>query len=192
MPCLGTIAPCLTIFLSHELSHEFEVVRLWEQPTEIFLQRPGLLPYATLSQTRDRPAILRQVAQTIEALPDRQQQSNLSAASGILAALVLDKALIQRLLWRELMQESSIYQELRAEARAEARAEVRLEGLLEGRLEGERSLISRLLNRRVGHLPEPLKEKINSLSLSQLELLGEALLDFSALADLEAWLMQQE
>lgn len=26
--------------------HEFNVVRLWEEPTELFLQTPGLLPFA--------------------------------------------------------------------------------------------------------------------------------------------------
>ncbi|MFB2833567.1 DUF4351 domain-containing protein [Floridanema evergladense] len=34
--------------------------------------------------------------------------------------------------------------------------------------------------------------QINTLSITQLELLGEALLDFSNLSDLEVWLTQQE
>jgi predicted transposase/invertase (TIGR01784 family) len=83
-------------FTANRLHHEFEVVRLWEQSTEIFLQRPGLLPYAVLSQASDRPAVLREVARAIDALPDRQQQSNLAAASGILSGLVLDKQVIHR------------------------------------------------------------------------------------------------
>jgi predicted transposase YdaD len=192
-----------TTFTANRLNHEFEVVRLWEQPTEIFLQRPGLLPYASLSQTSDRPAVLREVAKRIESLPGQQQRSNLSAASGILAALVLDKTLVRQLLRRELMRESSIYQELREEARAEARAEVQAEVLAEARaevlaevqaevrLEGERSLILRQLPRRVGALPETVKGKIEALSLPQLESLGEALLDFANLSDLETWLAEQ-
>lgn len=46
-----------TTFIANRLRHEFEVVRLWEQPTEIFFQRPGLLPYAALSQTSDRVSV---------------------------------------------------------------------------------------------------------------------------------------
>jgi len=54
--------------------------------------------------------------------------------------------------------------------------------------QGERSLILRLLSRRVGEVPEEMRSQINQLSIDQLEQLGEALLDFSTCADLEAWL----
>ncbi|MFN6529432.1 DUF2887 domain-containing protein [Nostoc sp. ChiSLP03a] len=58
----------------------------------------------------------------------------------------------------------------------------------EGREEEARSLILRLLNRRVGEFPESLQRQIQGLSVEQLEALGDALLDFSTLADLEGWL----
>ncbi|OLP15401.1 flagellar assembly protein H [Leptolyngbya sp. 'hensonii'] len=86
-----------TTFVANRLRHEFQVVRLWEQPPEIFLKRPGLLPYAVLSQTSDHSGVLREVAQVIDTLPSRQQQSNLTAASGILAGLVLSKQVVRRL-----------------------------------------------------------------------------------------------
>ena len=57
--------------------------------------------------------------------------------------------------------------------------------------QGKRSLILRQLTRRVGELPESVRSQIDHLSLPQLEALGEALLDFSNLADLEAWLADQ-
>jgi predicted transposase/invertase (TIGR01784 family) len=203
-----------TTFTANQLRHEFEVVRLWEQPTEIFLQRPGLLPHAALSQTNDRSSILREVAKAIDTLPDKQQQRNLSAACGILAGLVLDKQMIRRVLRRELMQESVIYQELREEAREEARRELhqelreeareearrelhqelrkeaREEVRLEERLAGERSLIFRLLTRKVGEVPSVAKSQIETLNLTQLEELGEALLNFATLDDLRNWLEQ--
>ena len=56
---------------------------------------------------------------------------------------------------------------------------------------GERSLVLRLLNRRVGTLPETIQTQVESLPLERLEMLGEALLDFTGLADLENWLSQQ-
>ncbi|MCU0570387.1 MAG: DUF4351 domain-containing protein [Oculatellaceae cyanobacterium Prado106] len=52
----------------------------------------------------------------------------------------------------------------------------------------ERSLILRQLNRRVGEIPAPTLEQIQALSLEQLESLGEALLDFTSIADLTQWL----
>ncbi|NJL39753.1 MAG: DUF4351 domain-containing protein [Leptolyngbyaceae cyanobacterium RM2_2_4] len=54
--------------------------------------------------------------------------------------------------------------------------------------QAERSLILRLLKRRVGEVPESLITQIESLPIEQLEALGEALLDFSSMADLENWL----
>jgi hypothetical protein len=52
----------------------------------------------------------------------------------------------------------------------------------------ERSLILRQLNRRVGQLPDVVILQVESLPIQQLEALGEALLDFTSLADLESWL----
>lgn len=56
--------------------------------------------------------------------------------------------------------------------------------------EAERSLIFRLLTRRVGEVPELLRTRIEALSIDQLELLGEALLDFSSVEDLKIWLTE--
>jgi Domain of unknown function (DUF4351) len=62
---------------------------------------------------------------------------------------------------------------------------------LEGKEEGQQDLIIRLLNRRFGEIDAALIERIRELSIEQLEGLVEALLDFSVVADLEAWLNQQ-
>jgi predicted transposase YdaD len=66
--------------------------------------------------------------------------------------------------------------------------EGRQEGRQEGKQEGEAQLIIRLLNRRCGVLSPNQEAQIRSLDLNQLESLGEALLDFTTMADLEAWL----
>ncbi|MDT9324094.1 MAG: DUF4351 domain-containing protein, partial [Limnospira sp. PMC 1290.21] len=47
----------------------------------------------------------------------------------------------------------------------------------------------RLLNRRLGSLPETVIGQINQLPLPALEELGEALLDFSEIDDLRVWLV---
>lgn len=61
-------------------------------------------------------------------------------------------------------------------------------GYERGREEGEQTLVLRLLQKRVGELPEKVRERIQTLSLDQLEALGEALLDFTAIEDLFSWL----
>ncbi|WP_442936558.1 hypothetical protein [Nostoc sp.] len=37
-------------FVLENTRYEFGVICFWEQPSEIFLNTPGLLPFATLSQ----------------------------------------------------------------------------------------------------------------------------------------------
>jgi hypothetical protein len=61
----------------------------------------------------------------------------------------------------------------------------------EGRLEVGQDLILRQLNRRLGEIDASLIERIKRLSIEQLENLGEALLDFSTVVDLETWFNQQ-
>jgi uncharacterized protein DUF4351 len=60
--------------------------------------------------------------------------------------------------------------------------------LEEGRQEGQRGIIQRQLERRLGNLSPAVDERLRALSSEQLELLAEALLDFHAPTDLEAWL----
>lgn len=61
-------------------------------------------------------------------------------------------------------------------------------GITEGKQEGEQNIVGRQLQKRVGELPKETKAKIQTLSLNQLEELGEALLDFTAIEDLLNWL----
>jgi len=58
----------------------------------------------------------------------------------------------------------------------------------EGREQGERNLLVRQLSKRFGKLTNSYIENINSLTIVQLEDLGEALLDFGDITDLEQWL----
>lgn len=60
----------------------------------------------------------------------------------------------------------------------------------QGAEEEARSLVLRLLARKVGELPQLVRLQIDPLSTTQLEALGEALLDFSSLSDLETWLAE--
>jgi predicted transposase/invertase (TIGR01784 family) len=77
------------------------------------------------------------------------------------------------------LEQTRVYQEAKAEGEliGEARGEAK-----------EQALILRLLKRRVGTVSIDLEAQIKALPLAQLEELGEALLDFSQMSDLVAWL----
>jgi predicted transposase YdaD len=66
--------------------------------------------------------------------------------------------------------------------------EIKRAGHQEGRQEGEANLVLRQLKRRLGELSVAQEERVRELSVEQLEDLGEALLDFTAMADLESHL----
>jgi Domain of unknown function (DUF4351) len=68
------------------------------------------------------------------------------------------------------------------------REETLQEGRQEGEQAGEARLVLRQLSRRMGGLSPEVRSQIQSLSLPQLESLGEALLDFSQPSDLQDWL----
>ena len=76
------------------------------------------------------------------------------------------------------MRESVIYQEILEEGRQE------------GRQEGEAKIVLRQLSRRLGLFSADLKQRIESLPVARLEELGDALLDFHEVKDLEDWLAQ--
>jgi predicted transposase/invertase (TIGR01784 family) len=61
----------------------------------------------------------------------------------------------------------------------------------EGRQDGEMILLIRQLSKRFGKLKDIYIENINSLNIEQLEKLGEALLDFTDINDLETWLKSE-
>jgi hypothetical protein len=62
------------------------------------------------------------------------------------------------------------------------------QGIGLGLQQGKEVLLVRLIARRFGQAPIALTKSLDRLSAEQLDELGEALLDFSSLADLESWL----
>ncbi len=105
-----------------------------------------------------------------------EKRAEISSYTQILAGLKYKKDLIRQLFREGMMRESVIYQEILAE------------GEQKGRETEGRTLIFRQLTRRVGELPQDVRQRIETLSLEQLENLGEALLDFQGIADLQVWL----
>jgi predicted transposase/invertase (TIGR01784 family) len=86
------------------------------------------------------------------------------------------------------LKETRVYREIKEEGREQGLEQGLEQGREQGREAEARSLIFRQLTKRVGELPQQLRQRLESLSLQQLENLGEALLDFTSMADLQAWL----
>jgi predicted transposase YdaD len=116
------------------------------------------------------------VAARIEEIGVGKVQADLAATASILAGLVLNRDLVKQILRRDIMRESVIYQDILEEGEAKGRA-----------VEAT-ALVIRQLTRKLGNINPNLLAKIEALSLERVELLGEDLLDFTAISDLEQWL----
>jgi predicted transposase/invertase (TIGR01784 family) len=88
------------------------------------------------------------------------------------------------------LQQTRVYQEARLEGKAEGETIGEVRGLERGRTQEGQALVLRLLTRKLGPIDPQLQARINTLTIEQLESLGEALLDFTSLSDLEAWFSQ--
>jgi Domain of unknown function (DUF4351) len=78
-------------------------------------------------------------------------------------------------------QEGTMPYVTRIERRAEAR----------GAANAERALVIRQLGRKLGALPEAVLEQLHQLSIEQVEALGDALLDWGTIGELEGWLLER-
>ena len=105
---------------------------------------------------------LRQVAQQIETIADKNIQSNIAAATYIISGLTLNKEIIHRLLRTEIMKESVTYQEilLEGEAKGEAR------GKAEGKAEAAKQIALNMLN---SGITIDLVAQFTGLSLEQIQ-----------------------
>ncbi len=134
--------------------------------------------FATLT-AQPTEELLMQVASEVGKMEPAAQRQELSSYVQIMAGLRFNKTLVKRLFREDIMKESVIYQEIfeTGEQQGEQRA-----------LQREKALILRLISRQVGEVPQDLRSTVELLSIDRLEALGEALLDFSSLQDLQNWL----
>jgi len=172
--------------------HGYRVLRLWEQDPALLLSVPGLLPLAALSQTNSPRTLLEQIATQIATIEEPTQQADLLACTQVLAGLRFEKDLIRQLFRKETMRGSVIYQEIREDGLLEGRQLGLQLGLEEGRKNEALSFVTRQLTRRIGAIAPQISEQIQTLSVEELENLGEALLDFSEAADLVNWLNERQ
>lgn len=164
--------------------HRYRVIRLWEEDPTPLLTNPALLPLATLAKSDSPNALLEQVAAQVGMIEEPRQRGNLAACVSVLAGLRFDDNLVNQLFRDEIMQESVTYQRILQKGLQQ--------GLQQGKQQEARAMIIRQLTRRFGVVAPQVREQIDNLSITQLEDLGEALLDFSSTTDLTGWLNQHQ
>lgn len=170
-------------YVNEMTTHRYQVIRMWEQDSELFLNNRALLPLAPLTKTDSPFGLLSQVAQSFATISDKEAKQNIATYTEIIARLRIEKDLIHQLLREDIMLESVIYQDILHK------------GELKGKQIGEQKeafqFLNRMLNRRFGEIDSSIIERLKVLSKEELETLGETLFDLSELADLEIWLNQQ-
>ncbi|CBN56128.1 MULTISPECIES: DUF4351 domain-containing protein [Kamptonema] len=165
-------------------THRYRIIRMWEQNPAPLLVTPELLPLAALAQSDNPNTLLEQVAQQVAIIEETEQRNNISACVFVLAGLRFEKKLIRQLFREDIMRESVTYQDILQQGVQQ--------GVQQGMQRGEVAILQRQISRRFGELEPQLSEQIQRLAIPQLENLGEALLDFSNVADLAAWLQVQQ
>ncbi|MGB8699783.1 MAG: DUF4351 domain-containing protein, partial [Thermosynechococcaceae cyanobacterium] len=139
----------------------------------------ALLPFVPILKDGGNQQTVRRA---LVQLQKNEELVELESLLGFFASFVLDTELVRQIMrWDvTVLRDSPWYLEIRQEGRQEDE--------LRGRTEEARSLVLRLLARRIGTLPIDTEVQVQELNLPQLEALGEALLDFSSPGDLTNWL----
>ena len=166
-----------------QTQHRYRVVRLWEQNPEPLLAEPGLLPLAVLANSNNSQQLLTQVSEALTAIENPQQRRELATGCYILGGLKFEEQQLIHFIGEEVMEESVTYQAILQK------------GLQQGLEQGSKRegvlLVKRLIQRRLGNLSAELEQRIENLSLSQLEDLAEALLEWNRWDELTHWLDNQ-
>lgn len=190
-------------FQQQNTRHCYRVIRLWEIEPEPFFELPSLLPLAVLAKTNEPEQLLRQVSQRLDNIEDKEEQLNLQAATQILAGLKFSDDIINQLFREEIMQESVVYQKILNRGISQGREEGLQQGLeqglekglkkglQQGETQGRILLLRKMLMRKFPAVNEQLLEQLFELPQSQLETLGEVLLDMQSLTELEEWFAQR-
>ena len=131
-----------------------------------------------ISKNDDTDQYLNALVSSVQSRTDFQNQAIIELVSTIMVYKFpeLSREEIQAMFTVSDLKQTKVYQEALDE------------GLEQGREQGAQGLVLRQLNRQFGQLPSGIQDKISGLPLEQLELLADALLDFSDRKDLEEWL----
>lgn len=175
------------------LEFNFESIQLNRLNWRDFLNHPNPVAAALMSKMRiaaeDRPRVKAQCLRLLATL--RLDPARTRLISGFIDTYLKLNAIEEQVFQAEIAKIEPREQEQVMEI-VTSWMERGIEQGIERGIERERALVRRLLTKRVGELPSSLRDRIDHLPIEPIESLGEALLEFETLADLEAWLAANE
>ena len=179
-------------FLGIRAYQEYRVINLWEVSAEIVFREKisTLLPFVPILKGGGEETVVRTALRELRA---NESLEDLEPLLSFFASFVLEIPIVQEIMrWdMTVLRESPWYQEILREGLQLGEQRGIQLGRQEGRQEGEAELIIRLLTRRFGSLDLAITEKVKSLSIPQLETLGDRILDLGSREELLSWLNEQ-
>lgn len=156
---------------------EFDVLCVWELGAAELLGRgePGLLPLVPFAGDAT-PALVEDAMRVLAGVQPRRRRAELQTALAAFAGNVYPETRWLGRIPREILMESTVYQEIMAEGRAEGR--------VEGRVEGQRELVALLIAKRLGDGALPLVLRLSLCTEAALARAAELVATVSGDADL--------
>jgi predicted transposase YdaD len=164
---------------------DYKVINLWEVEANLVFEQKisSLLPFVPILKGGGNEAT---ATTALRELRQNEDLEDLEPLLSFFASFVLEIPIVQQIMrWdMTVLRESPWYQTILQEGLAQGEQK----GLQQGGKREALVLISRQLKKRFGEESETLKPQIETLSIEQLESLGESLFDFQSLDDAIAWL----
>jgi predicted transposase YdaD len=148
-----------------EISFRYRVIRIWQIPTEEFLDGPlATLPFAPVARTsrRDLPRVIRRLEERLSREATPSDADFLRTATHVLLGLRYSRDFVENLMSSNVLELSSTYQGI----------------LSDGAIRATKDLIFRLGRKRLGELSSAQLEQVEALQdKERLEALAERLLE---------------
>ncbi len=176
------------------LQFQYRVIQLNRLPWRKFVNQENPVASALMAKmkmsARDRPKVKAECLRLLAGLKLDPARATLIGGfiDSYLRLTAQEMQQYERELARFTPTERKATMEITTSWHLAGRAEGRTEGRVEGRTEGKETLVLRLLRRRFGTVSPDITARLDHFSPEQLDDLGEALLDFGTVADLEQWL----
>jgi len=172
------------------LQFKYRVIQLNRLPWRRFVRQENPVASALMARmkmsVRERPRVKAECLRLLASL--KLDPARATLIGGFIESYLRLTAQEMQQYERELAGFTPAEWEATMELMTHWHREGRQEGRQEGLTQGKEVLVERLLRRRLGAVPAEVTARLDRLSPDQLDDLGEALLDFSGLADLEHWL----
>jgi len=170
---------------------QFSRILLWDYKDRIKSgELRELAPLLVLLEERPTQQTILAEKALIKEVADEREQGDLLALAIMVAFRKFKDSVIKELFYEEynMLKESTFVKEWIQEGWEKGRNE----GRTEGRTEGQIRIILKLLEQILGRVSTELREKIHSLSDTDIEKLSEDLLRMKNVTDLEEWLQVRQ